>query len=180
MNRKRKQMNSNKKNIVSQSLAIVAAVLLLILDRVTKQQIVANFALGEGCPFLKGLIDIVYVENRGAAWGMFQGETIPLVVITGIVMAGCVFLLVKYRQNGIFFWAISLVLSGGIGNMIDRIFRGGRVVDFLHFQFWPTFPVFNVADCAVVIGYGLLILYFVLDIIKDFKKNRGETDGKTN
>lgn len=173
-------MNSKKKNFISGSLAVLTAVLLLLIDRITKQYIVANFALYEGCPFLKGLIDIVYVENRGAAWGMFQGETVPLVVITGIVMAVCVFLLIKYRQSRLLFWAIALVLSGGVGNMIDRIFRGGSVVDFLHFEFWPTFPVFNVADCAVVIGGGLLILYFVLDIIKDFGKNRGEADGKAN
>ena len=56
--------------------------------------------------------------------------------------------------------------------MYDRIFRGGEVIDFLHFEFWPTFPVFNIADCAIVIGAGLLILYFILDTIKEFKEKR--------
>ena len=97
-------------------------------------------------------------------------------------MAVCVFCLVKYGKNKLFFWSVCLVLSGGVGNMIDRVFRGGSVVDFLHFEFWPSFPVFNIADCAVVIGGGMLVLYFVLDIINEYKKKRGEkeTDGKTN
>ena len=56
--------------------------------------------------------------------------------------------------------------------MIDRIFRGGNVVDFLHFEFFPSFPVFNVADCAVVVGAGLLILYFILDTIKEEKQKK--------
>lgn len=178
----RKSMSSKKANIISKTGAIIIAVLLFFIDRVTKRYIVANFALYEGCPFLKGIIDIRYIENRGAAWGMFQGETIPLIVITGIVSAVCVFCLVKYGKNKLFFWSVCLVLSGGVGNMIDRVFRGGSVVDFLHFEFWPSFPVFNIADCAVVIGGGMLVLYFVLDIINEYKKKRGEkeTDGKTN
>jgi signal peptidase II len=63
------------------------------------------------------------------------------------------------------------VLAGGLGNMLDRIFRGGMVVDFLHATF-INFPIFNVADCAVVIGAGLLILYYMLDIKNDLKKEK--------
>ena len=64
---------------------------------------------------------------------------------------------------------LSLVVSGGVGNLIDRIFRDGKVIDFLHFEFWPQFPVFNVADCAIVVGVGLLILYFVIDTVNEYK-----------
>ena len=85
-------------------------------------------------------------------------------------------------KNPLLIWAMTLVLSGGIGNMIDRVFRDGNVVDFLHFTFWPDFPIFNVADCAIVVGAGLLILYFLLDSIKEYnlKKNevkKEETNG---
>jgi signal peptidase II len=51
--------------------------------------------------------------------------------------------------------------------VIDRIFRGGNVVDFLHFEFFPQFPIFNIADCAVVLGAGILILYFLIDTVKE-------------
>ena len=75
-------------------------------------------------------------------------------------------------KNKLMFWAISLVLSGGIGNLIDRIFRNGKVIDFLHFAFFKEFPVFNIADCAIVIGAILLVLYFILDMISDAKAKK--------
>ena len=56
--------------------------------------------------------------------------------------------------------------------MIDRIFRDGNVVDFIHLHFMPTFPVFNIADCAVCIGASLLLLHFIIDMIKDYKVRR--------
>ena len=56
--------------------------------------------------------------------------------------------------------------------MIDRIFRGGKVVDFIQFAFWKEFPIFNIADCAVCIGALLLFLYFIADIINDRKKQK--------
>jgi signal peptidase II len=79
----------------------------------------------------------------------------------------CFAMLLKHGlKNKLLFWAITLVLSGGIGNMIDRIFNGGVVIDFLHFEF-IDFPVFNIADCAIVLGGGLLILYFIVDFVKE-------------
>ena len=59
-------------------------------------------------------------------------------------------------------------------NMIDRVFRDGNVIDFLHFEFFPSFPVFNVADCAIVVGAGLLILYFLIDSVRESKRKSAE------
>ena len=64
--------------------------------------------------------------------------------------------------------------------MIDRLFRRGLVVDFLQFDFWQDFPVFNIADCAIVIGCGLLILHFILDWIKEIKEKKVSTDANNN
>lgn len=159
--------------MVSCILAIVMGLAVLVADQLTKLYIISNFSLGEGCGFIKGLIDIVYIHNRGAAWGMLSGKTWFLVVITAVIMAVCIYLLIKMgKKNKLLFWAICLVLSGGIGNMIDRILRGGNVVDFLHFEFWPQFPVFNVADCAIVIGAGLLILHFILETFQEIKDKK--------
>lgn len=158
--------------MVSYVLAVVCAVLFLAADQITKYFISTNFALGESAEFLNGFIDLVYIHNRGGAWGILQGKTWLLVAITFVMLVVCIWFLIKAgRKNKLFFWAIMLVLSGGIGNMIDRIFRNGNVVDFLHFEFWPTFPIFNVADCAVVIGAGLLLLYFIIDTFKEKSKN---------
>lgn len=157
--------------MISYILAILCAAVFLSADQITKYFVSTDFALGESREFLNGFIDLVYIHNRGGAWGIMYGKTLVLVIITAIMLFVCTFVLIKMRENKLLFWAVSLVLSGGIGNMIDRIFRDGNVVDFLHFEFFPTFPVFNVADCAVVIGAGLLILYFIIDMVKEKKKN---------
>lgn len=157
--------------MISYILALFCGVAVLIADQITKHLIITTMSLNQQKDFINGLIDLVYIHNRGGAWGIMQGKTVVLVVISVVLIAVCSFVMVKYRNNKLLFWSMSLILSGGIGNMIDRIFREGQVVDFLHFEFWPTFPIFNVADCAVVIGAGLLILYYVIDIFKEKQKN---------
>ena len=159
--------------MISYILAILSGVCLLGVDQYTKAYIVSEMQLLEEREFINGLIDIVYIHNKGGAWGMLQGHTWILVSVTIAVMFVCIALLLKHGfKNKLMFWSVTLVLFGGIGNMIDRIFREGNVVDFLHFEFWPSFPVFNVADCGIVIGAGLLILYFVLDMIKESRQKK--------
>lgn len=159
--------------MIAYILAIVSGVLILAADFISKEYVAATFIYGETKPFINGLLDFNYIHNKGAAWGAFSGNRAFLIALTLAIMIICIFCLIKLGKNSkLFFWAITLVLSGGIGNMYDRIFRGGEVIDFLHFEFWPTFPVFNIADCAIVIGAGLLILYFILDTVKEFKEKR--------
>ncbi len=163
--------------MLSYVLAIICGMLFLAVDAITKLYIISNFTLGQTAPFINGLIDIVYIHNRGAAWGIFGGKTFFLILLTAVVMVLCILFLIKNAKNSkLMFWAVILIISGGLGNMYDRIFRDGNVVDFLHFEFWPNFPVFNIADCAVVIGGGLLILYFILDTFNDYKLKKQEKD----
>lgn len=157
--------------MISYILALIVGALVLAADQYTKYFIMTNFELGQGTDFIKGLIDIVYIHNKGGAWGILEGHTWGLLAMTVVIMLVCIALLFKWgARNKLIFWAMSLVLFGGVGNLIDRIFRDGNVVDFLHFEFWPTFPVFNVADCAIVIGVALLILYFAVDTVKELKQ----------
>ena len=126
-------------------LAIVTGLLVIGADRYTKYLILLNPENYNGKTFIKGFIDLVYVENGGGAWGMLSGYTWILISVTAVIMLVCIALLLKYgTQDKLMFWAMTLVLSGGIGNMIDRVFRKGYVVDFLHFSFFKSFPVFNV------------------------------------
>ncbi|MBQ3547031.1 MAG: signal peptidase II [Clostridia bacterium] len=156
--------------MISYILALIVGAVVLAVDQYTKYFIMTNFELGQGTDFIKGIIDIVYIHNKGGAWGILEGHTWGLLAMTVVIMLVCIALLFKWGANNkLIFWAMSLVLFGGIGNLIDRIFRDGNVVDFLHFEFWPTFPVFNVADCAIVIGVALLILYFTVDTVKELK-----------
>lgn len=161
--------------MISYVLAAVVGIAVLGIDQYTKLCVAKNFSLYETRDFLPGLVDFTYIHNTGGAWGMLSGHTWLLVCVTFAVMLVCIAVLIKYaRQSKLMLWAITLVLSGGIGNMIDRIFRDGNVIDFLHFEFMPSFPVFNIADCSIVIGAGLLILYFVIGIINDMRTGKYE------
>jgi len=150
-------------------IAIVCSALILIADQVSKYLIVANFQYGESKTIIDGLLNFDYIHNRGAAFGILQSQTWILLGITVLVMIICIGMLIKKTfDSKLMFWAILFVLAGGTGNMIDRIFRGGNVVDFLEFGF-IRFPIFNIADCSVVIGASLIILYFIIDFIADVK-----------
>ncbi len=153
-------------------LAVVVSVLFLLADRFTKYLVVSNMALGDSIPFIPKFMDFTYIHNTGGAWGILSGHTWLLTVSTALLMTVCVIFFIKNgSKNPLLFWAVCFMLSGGIGNMIDRIFNRGRVIDFLRTLF-IDFPIFNIADCAVVIGAGLLILYFVLDIIREEKQKK--------
>ena len=159
-------------------LACATAVIFLVLDQITKYIVTTNMTLGETVDFIDGFLDFTYIHNDGGAWGMLGGERWLLLGVTSVVMVIIVIFLIKNAQKSLLlFWAGCLVISGGLGNMIDRIFRGGEVIDFLRVRF-IDFPIFNIADCAVVIGAGLLILYFVIDTANDIKAKRQKNDGR--
>lgn len=172
--------------MLSYILAAITGVIVLVADQFTKVFVSNNFEMAKSYKFLPGLIDITYIHNDGAAWGMLGGYTWLLLSITIVVMLAVIALLLKWGlRDKVIFWSAMLILSGGVGNMIDRIFRGGNVIDFLHFEFWPTFPVFNVADCAICVGAGLIILSLFKSIIDEqrqksraiaeqFKENNNE------
>ena len=170
-----KETGFEKKDLLALFASLFCGVAIIAADQITKLLIKSRMTLGESRPFLKGFLEFSYIHNRGGAWGIFSGKTYILLFATLLVMAVCVVLMIRFfKKNKLLLWAMVLVLSGGVGNMIDRIFRNGNVVDFLHFEFFPTFPVFNLADCAIVAGAGLLILYFLLDFLKA-KKEKTET-----
>lgn len=153
--------------MVNYVLAVIVGIVMLVADRVTKYFVVSGTQLNDSFELIPGFIGFWHVHNKGGAWGFLDGYTWILLSITIIVMIICFAMLLKHGlKNKLLFWAITLVLSGGIGNMIDRIFNGGVVIDFLHFEF-IDFPVFNIADCAIVLGGGLLILYFIVDFVKE-------------
>lgn len=113
------------------------------------------------------VLSLTYHENYGAAFGILQNKQIFLISITSLVMlCGVVLLLSGKVKRRLLLWSIALVLGGGIGNLIDRIWRG-YVVDYVYFE--PiNFPIFNFADSCVVVGTGLIMLYILF--IEDRKK----------
>ncbi|MBQ0083769.1 MAG: signal peptidase II [Clostridiales bacterium] len=159
--------------MISIFLAAAGGALLLVLDQVSKYLVAANCELYDSFNLVPGLFDFCYIENSGGAWGLLAGKTVLLVILTAAIMIGVIFWLIKRKiKNKILIWAVCLVLAGGLGNMADRILRGGRVIDFIQFAFWKSFPVFNIADCGVCIGAALLVLYLVTDFIKEQKEKK--------
>lgn len=157
--------------MISSILAVITGLMVFVADRLSKYIVSHTFVLNESKEFINGFMDFVYINNPGAAWGMLSGKTWFLVLLSVVLLIFGIIVFVKYRNaSQLFLWAFTFVVSGGLGNLFDRIFRKGLVIDFLHFEFWPSFPVFNLADCAICLGAGLLILYFVLDIIKESKE----------
>lgn len=134
----------------------IIAVLGMILDQVTK--LAAQLYLND-FSIIPGFFRLTYVENKGAAWGMFSGNRIFLVMISVFVLL-LISRFIKKEKNITLFETVSygLLIGGIFGNLIDRIFRG-YVIDFLNFNiFGYDFPVFNVADSIIVIAVILMFI----------------------
>ena len=146
----------------------------IVIDQITKY-LAATYIEGE-VSVLGKLLHFAYVENRGAAWGMLANHRWVFMLISSIAIIGFgVYLFCFKVPNALYGVAIATVISGGIGNMIDRVALG-YVIDFLKFAF-IDFPVFNIADSLVCIGAGLLVLALLLDVIKESKATK-KGDGK--
>ena len=158
-------------------LAIAAIV---ALDQWVKAYIVTHFAVGESKPFLPQLLRLNYVRNFGAAWSSFSGERWLLIGVTGVGMLALAWLLARIVRHPLGVWSLTAVIGGGVGNLIDRV-RLGYVVDMLHFQFWPSYPTFNVADMCIVSGAVLGAVYYVYLYEKhDRRKPNGADDATGN
>lgn len=164
------------------SLFGILAAALLVLDQWLKVWITANLPLGESMPLLPGFVELLTVHNYGAAWSSFSGQRILLLAVTAVIIAALLFVLVRrIVRHPLGIAACCLVISGGIGNLIDRV-RVGYVVDMFHFEFWPTYPVFNVADICVVCGAVLGAIYYMWIYEKwdaPPKKGAGNGDSET-
>ncbi|MEN1759505.1 signal peptidase II [Anoxynatronum sibiricum] len=128
----------------------------VVLDQVSKWLVVAYLKDIGTFPIIDGVFHLHYLENRGAAFGLLQNQRLFFIITTVLIVGGILWYLIFNPQlNRLLTLALSLVVGGAIGNFIDRMMYG-YVVDFFDFQFWP---VFNIADSAIVIGQALLIYY---------------------
>ena len=138
----------------------VIAVGVLVLDQATKAFVRASMVPGESITVVQGLLNLTFVNNIGAAFGLFPGRQ-PVFIATSLVV---LFVVAAYwRRARPTEWpvvvALALVCAGAVGNLIDRVLVG-RVTDFFEFGF-VEFPVFNVADMAIIFGVGLLALWIL-------------------
>lgn len=158
----------------------LAAAAILALDQWVKHWITVNLPLGESMPLLPGFMQLRTVHNYGAAWSSFSGMRWLLVGVTSVIVLAVAYAMVRrIVRHPLGVAACFLILSGGLGNIIDRV-RLGYVVDMFDFQFM-NYPVFNVADIAVVCGAVLAAVYYLWFYEKYDKKDRqdGDTDAPT-
>ena len=163
---------------------VILTLLLIFIDQLSKWLAVI-FLQGNGTVrVIPYLFNFRYLENDGAAWGMFGSSMgdgayrwVFLLVSSLAIIALCIYLFLDRPKDKLLLWSLYLILAGGIGNMIDRLLLG-FVVDFIEFAF-IEFPVFNVADSCVCIGAALLVLYLIITTVKDYKNadNKNVADG---
>ena len=175
------------KELKSKILPITLAVVVIVLDQITKMLVVRHIPLYTiGTQFFGDFIRIIHVANTGVAFSVgaswsetarrFLFSLIPLIVI-GIVIA------IYFRNNTwtkLQRWSIMGIVGGGLGNLIDRFFRAEGVVDFIDVKFYGLFglerwPTFNVADSAVVVCGILLVVSFIITSIRE-SKNQNNTN----
>ena len=129
---------------------------IILLDQIVKLIVRSSMYIGQSIPVIKDIFHITYVQNRGAAFNMLDGKSLVLILVPAIAIAIGLWYMEKHlEEHWTLLVSLVLVIAGGIGNLIDRCFMG-FVTDMFDFRIWP---VFNIADIAVCVGAGLLILY---------------------
>ena len=148
------------------------AAALLVLDQWFKFWIVENLPLGQSMPFLPGIMQLRTVHNYGAAWSSFSGMRWLLLLVTGAIVLTVLFVVVRgIVRHPLGLFSAFLVISGGLGNIIDRA-RLGYVVDMFDLTFME-YPVFNIADMCIVCGCILGCIYYLWFYEKYDKKDAG-------
>lgn len=165
-------------------LVFAVAVLIWVIDLVTKNLVAANLEGKEPVRVLGGLIYLQVIRNPGAAFSMATGMTWVLALVAAAVVVAIVWLARRLRSVG---WAIGLglVLAGALGNLTDRLFRApgplrGHVIDFIS-AFAPNgqgFAIFNIADSAICVGGALIVLLSLLGKDYDGTSTRSKKDAK--
>lgn len=159
-------------------LSFVLIIVLTVIDQIIKLVIVKNISIGQVINLIKigdkQILNLTHIRNTGAAWSIMQGKTWFLIGLPiAVLIAGVVYMVINRKKLKKFEAVIiSMIIAGGIGNLIDRI-RLKEVVDYISFKL-IDFPVFNFADICVVVGEILLVVYIFF--FEESKKK--ETDVK--
>lgn len=160
-------------------LYLLAIVLCVAADQAVKLYVVSRLTLFESAPLMPGFVELLYIQNTGGGFSILENHTWLLTIVTAVLMACIAGILVKkVFSHPLAMWTLTIILGGGLGNLIDRV-RLGYVVDMFHFQF-INYPVFNVADILVVCGtIGFAAYYLLLHDRITAKKENGHESGSS-
>ena len=138
----------------------ISILLLIALDQAVKWYVVKAIPLGGMRTFIPKVVSLTYLKNSGAAFSMLEDQQWFFAIITLIAMGAAFVYLYRHIKGSIWLLlGLTLIISGGIGNFIDRV-RQGFVVDMFHLDFM-NFAIFNVADIYLTVGVGLLLIYLL-------------------
>lgn len=147
----------NQVNYLQKAFPLTVSAILVAIDQALKLWAMRTLPHG-AIEVIPNLFYLSYVENRGAAFGIFQNRSYILAGVTGIILICVLIAFLRGRfQSRFLRWTVAMGLAGGVGNLVDRIIRG-YVVDYLDFSALWGFPVFNLADCCVVVATGLILI----------------------
>lgn len=128
----------------------------IIIDQIVKTAIVDHLELSQHKVIINGVISLTHLRNNGAAWSLLEGQQWFFTVVTVFVLIIATWVLIKNINKNWYAFSLSLIISGALGNFIDRI-RQGYVVDMFQLDF-INFPIFNVADILLSVGFVILFI----------------------
>lgn len=157
-------------------IALGVSLLLIAVDQLVKWLVTSNMNLHDSIPIWKigdtEILNFSYYLNDGAAFSILEGKRWFLILITtAALIFGVILLLTKKITKPRYIWAVSVIIAGGVGNLIDRIFNDGMVVDFIDFRF-INFAIFNVADMFATGGAIALLVFVIFDEINEAKNKK--------
>ena len=134
----------------------VFIILGIIIDQIVKSAIVDHLELSQHKVIINGVLSLTHLRNNGAAWSLLEGQQWFFTIITIFVLIVAIWVLIKNIEKNWYVFSLSLIISGALGNFIDRI-RQGYVVDMFQLDF-INFPIFNVADILLSVGFVVLFI----------------------
>lgn len=140
-------------------LGLIASIILIFLDQLTKYFAVTNLKNGDPFVIIKNVFELHYLENHGAAFGVLQGKKMFFVIFTIVVLCALIYLYFRMpaqKRYQPIQWILIFFIAGAIGNFIDRV-RQDYVIDFFYFKL-IDFPIFNVADIYVTVAAFFVII----------------------
>lgn len=154
----------------------VVTVFLVVLDQLFKFLVAQWLPMEyDTATIIPGVLNFTHIENDGAAFSAFAGQRWFIIILTVAIMAICLYFVFTNKIKSWFLHITgAMVVAGGLGNLIDRLFRGGLVFDYIDVNFAPfeNFAVFNFADCLVVVGVILVIVGVFVEDYQENKKNK--------
>ena len=159
-----------------QFFTLLVVVLLTGIDQLIKHFVYTTLKDAGAKTVIPGIFQLNYSENDGAMMGFMQGKTTVMIVAALIILVVLFFVIFSKKiKFGFFYCCLVGIIAGGLGNIIDRIFRG-FVIDYIEVTF-VDFYIFNFADCLVTVGAFLIIFYEIYEIIRDTKQKKEKQNG---